>query len=305
MDVPARPGRRGPNRDLRRGPRVPPRARLVFAALRGAAASDVPAGTEAFTSRRRRDRAHDRDPIRTSLTTYARSPRGAVAGLIVLLLAYVAIRSYLARKVAAPQLMCDEFIYAGIAKSLASNGHFAFRHEPNTVSLVYPALDRACVVGDSMQTAYDLAKAINASVMTLAAIPFFFWARRLSSPLYALAATALLLVLPAFDYTAMLMTENAFFPAVVAATYAIARSLERPTIAAQLLVVGAIVVALAVRAQAAALVLVLPTAVLFNAALDRGTTSTGTWSRLTRALKEHWVASAGSPASASSTARSL
>ena len=186
----------------------------------------------------------------------------------MLLLAYVAIRSYLARKVAAPQLMCDEFIYAGIAKSLASNGHFAFRHEPNTVSL-YPALIAPAWWASSMQTAYDFAKAINASVMTLAAIPFFFWAKRLSSPLYALAATALLLLLPAFDYTAMLMTENAFFPAVVAATYAIARSLERPTVAAQLLVVGAIVVALAVRAQAAALVLVLPTAVLLNAALDR------------------------------------
>jgi hypothetical protein len=187
--------------------------------------------------------------------------------------------------------MCDEFVYAGIAKSLASSGQFAFRHEPNTVSLLYPALIAPAWWAHSMDTAYGLAKTINACVMTLAAIPFFFWARRISSPLYALVATALLLLLPAFDYTAMLMTENAFFPAVIAATYAIARSLERPTVAAQLLVVAAIVVALAVRAQAAALVLVLPSAVLLNAALDRGSESV--MSRLGGALKRQWLALGG------------
>jgi hypothetical protein len=209
----------------------------------------------------------------------------------VLVVASVALRTYLARQVAAPQLMCDEFIYAGISKSVASSGQFAFRNEPNTVSLVYPALIAPAWWAHSMDTAYGLAKAINASVMTLAAIPFFFWARRVSSPLYALVGTALLLLLSAFDYTAMLMTENAFFPAVIAATYAIARSLERPTVTAQLLVVGAIVVALAVRAQATALLLVFPSAVLLDAALDRGPDRA--WSRLGRAVQRQWVALGG------------
>jgi hypothetical protein len=186
--------------------------------------------------------------------------------------------------------MCDEFIYAGIAKSLATSGHFTFRGEPNTVSLVYPALIAPAWWAHSMDTAYGLAKTINATVMTLAAIPLFFWAKRVSSPLYALGATALLLVLPAFDYTSMLMTENAAFPAVLLATYAIARSLERPTITWQLLAVGAIVVAMGVRAQAGALVLVLPTAVLLYAALDRGPGSDGLWARLIRGVKQLWVA---------------
>jgi len=189
--------------------------------------------------------------------------------------------------------MCDEFIYAGIAKSLASSGQFAFRDEPNRVSLLYPALIAPAWWAHSMETAYGLAKAINALVMTLAAIPFFLWARRVSSPLYALVATGLLLLLPAFDYTAMLMTENAFFPAVILATYAMARSLERPTVSSQVLVVGAIVIALAVRAQAAALVLVLPSAVLLDAALARGTGSERMWSRLGRAVKQQSVALGG------------
>jgi hypothetical protein len=187
--------------------------------------------------------------------------------------------------------MCDEFIYAGIAKSVALTGHYSLRDEPNTASYVYPALIAPAWWSHSMATAYGLAKTINAVVMSLAAIPFFFWARRLSSTLYAFVATAVLLVLPAFDYTAMLMTENAFFPAFLAATYGISRSLERPTVAWQLFVVGAIAVALGVRAQAAALILVPPSAVLLYALLDRGAGSTG--SRLVRAVKEQWVALGG------------
>jgi lipopolysaccharide export LptBFGC system permease protein LptF len=53
-----------------------------------------------------------------------------------------------------------------------------------------------------METVYLLSKGINAVVMTLAAFPFFFWVRRLSTSAWALVATGLLLVLPAFTYRA-------------------------------------------------------------------------------------------------------
>jgi hypothetical protein len=220
----------------------------------------------------------------------ALSPRAGLVGLGILMLASAATRTYLGRKIAAPQLVCDEFIYAGVAKSLALHGHYLFRHEPNTISFVYPALIAPAWWANSMETAYGLAKAINASLMTLAALPFYFWARRLSSPSYALGATALFLVLPAFDYSGMLMTENAFLPAFVLATYAIARSLERPSMLRQLLAVAAILVGLGVRAQAAALVFVLPSAVLLNALLDRTHQGRSVFARLARALREHWAA---------------
>lgn len=214
--------------------------------------------------------------------------RAALLGLGALVLASALIRSVLARKLAAPQLLCDEFIYAGIAKSLALHGQFSLRHEPNGASFVYPALLAPAWRAGSMATAYDLAKTINAIVMTLAAIPFFFWARRLSSPLYALAGTCLLLLLPAFNYTGMLMTENAFLPAFLAAGFAIASSLERPTLLRQSLAVAAIILAMGIRAQAAALVLVLPTALLLEALLDRAD-GKPTIRRLAGALRKHAV----------------
>ena len=62
----------------------------------------------------------------------------------------------------------------------------------------------------------------TSSLMTAAAIPLFLWARKLVSPVCALVAVALTLLLPAFVYTGMLMTENAFLPAFVLAAFAIA-----------------------------------------------------------------------------------
>ena len=216
------------------------------------------------------------------------TPRLALLGLGLLVLASVTARTFLADKIVAPQLLCDEFIHAGIAKSLALDGHFRLRHEPYGVSLVYPALLAPAWRAPSMETVYFLAKGINALVMTVAAVPFFFWVRRLSTSAWALVATGLLLVLPAFNYTGMLMTENAFLTVFLVATFAIASSLENPTTLRQMFAVAAIAVSLGVRAQAVALVLVLPGAILLYALLDRSG-QIGPWDRMIRGLRANRV----------------
>ena len=219
---------------------------------------------------------------------WVNTPRIALLGLGLLVLASVTVRAYLANKIVAPQLLCDEFIYAGIAKSLALDGHFRLRDEPSVLSFVYPALLAPAWWAHSMERVYFLAKGINAFVMTLAAFPFFFWVRRLSSSAWALVATGLLLVLPAFNYTGMLMSENAFLPMFLVATFAIASSLENPTTLRQVLTVAAIAVSLGVRAQAVALVLVLPGAILLYALLDRSE-PIGPWDRMIRGLRANRV----------------
>jgi hypothetical protein len=198
----------------------------------------------------------------------------------------VVVRTALADRIVTPQLLCDEFIYAGIAKSLAANGHFMFRHEPNGVSFVYPALLAPAWRAGSMETTYFLAKAINSVVMTLAAVPMFFWAKRLSSPAWALVATALLLLMPGFDYTGMLMTENAFLPAFLLATFAIASSLERPTALRQLLAVASVLLAIGVRSEGAALAVVFPGAILLYGLLDQSYAGRP-WARALHAVRVH------------------
>ena len=162
------------------------------------------------------------------------------------------------------------------------------RHEPNEVSFVYPALLAPAWWAGSMETTYFLAKAINSVVMTLAAVPMFFWAKRLSSPAWALVATALLLVMPVFVYTGMLMTENAFLPAFLLATFAIASSLERPTALRQLLAVASVLLAIGVRGEGAALAVVLPSAILLYALLDRSAAGRP-WVRALHAVRIHRI----------------
>ena len=121
--------------------------------------------------------------------------------------------------------------------------------------------DRACWLEDSIGRAYELAKMINALLVTLAGVPVYLWARRLVSPAYALLALGLFLLLPAQLYAGTLMTENAFLPVFLLATFAIALALERPTLLRQALALAAIVLACAIRIQGLVLVLILLTAI--------------------------------------------
>ena len=51
------------------------------------------------------------------------------------------VRVWVNRRFQAPQLVCDEFIYGGIAKSLATTGHLRLRGEAvSGANLLYPAL---------------------------------------------------------------------------------------------------------------------------------------------------------------------
>ena len=119
-----------------------------------------------------------------------------------------------------------------------------------------------------METSYELARAINVLMMVLAAVPVYLWGRRMMSPAYAALASALVLLMPSLLYTGMLMTENAFFPAFVATAYAMALTLERPTLLRQALVLIGIAVTCVVRVQALVLVPIYAAALALKLVLD-------------------------------------
>ena len=77
-----------------------------------------------------------------------------------------------------------------------------------------PGADRARVAALHARspTAYAAAKAINAVLMSLAAIPAYFLARRLLPARLSLVVAALTVTVPSMLYTGELMTENAFYP---------------------------------------------------------------------------------------------
>jgi hypothetical protein len=204
--------------------------------------------------------------VRQSLGKYlARVPAWAwLAGIVIV---STLVRYVLGRGTVAPWIMIDELIYSELAKSLAESGRFLIRGEATAAyGIVYPALIApAWALFESVPQAYAAAKAINALVMSLAAIPAYFLARRVLAEPLALLAAALTVAVPSMVYTATLMTENAFYPLFLAAALAMVLWLERPTPLRTAIVLGASLVAYLTRQQALALLPALLTAPLLVA----------------------------------------
>jgi hypothetical protein len=176
--------------------------------------------------------------------------------LAAIVVASSIFRIALGRQVVGPWIMVDELIYSELAKSFAATGHFEIRGvASNGYGFVYPALIApAWRLFGATTTVYDVAKAINAVVMSLAAVPAYFLARRLLSPRLALVAAALTVLVPSMLYTSELMTENAFYPLFLCVILALVVTLERPTARRQVLVLVLCGVAYATRQQAVALI---------------------------------------------------
>lgn len=190
-----------------------------------------------------------------------RIPAWAVLAGIVL--ASTVFRWWYGRGMVAPFIMVDELIYSELARSLASGDGLEVRGEPYLVSLIYPLLlAPVYAVADALPDAYAAVKALNAIVMSLAAVPAYLLARRVLPAWPSLLAALLAVALPSMVYTGTVMTENVFYPAFLLVAWALVRMLERPTTAAQLLVLGLAAASVLIRVQAVTLLLAALTAPL-------------------------------------------
>ncbi len=202
------------------------------------------------------------------------------------LLLAVTARLWLAGEIETPWIFVDEIVYSDIAKSVASDGEVLVRDKPIELrSLLYPLLIAPAWLADSVGAAYAIAKALNVLLMTLAVVPTFLWGRRLVSPAWALTAAGLVLIMPSFFYTGVLMSENAFFPLFVAAMFAVAAMLERPTLGLQALALALVGLTVFARVQGLVLIGVLPLAILLFVVLGMRAPVAGE-SRTGRALAE-------------------
>ena len=176
-----------------------------------------------------------------------------LAGIV---LASFALRVVLARRMVAPWIMVDELLYSELAKSFAAGGQFLVRDVPSHgLGFVYPVLiSPAWRLFSSVPDAYVAAKTIGSLLMSTAAIPAYFLARRVVPAGLALVAAGLTVAVPSMVYTGTLMTENVFYPLFVGVALALVLVLERPTTANQLVLVALVAIAFLTRVQAVALV---------------------------------------------------
>jgi hypothetical protein len=182
-------------------------------------------------------------------------PAPAWVWLAALVVASAVVRFLLSRLVPAPWIMVDELIYSELAKSFAAGGDLLVRgeHFPR-YGPVYPILiSPAYRLFAAMPDVYAVVKAINALVMSLAALPAYFLARRVLSPGGSLLGALLAVAVPSMAYTGTLMTENAAYPLALCAVLLLVLTLERPTAARTLVLLAVCGLAFLTRAQALAL----------------------------------------------------
>jgi dolichyl-phosphate-mannose-protein mannosyltransferase len=177
------------------------------------------------------------------------------AWLAAIVVASAALRALLATRLVAPFIMVDELIWSELARGIAGAGEPLLRDQPNPgYSVVYPLLiSPAYLLFDSLPAAYAAVKTMNAVLMSLAAIPAFFVARRVVGRSYALLAAVLTVAVPSLAYTGTVMTENAFYPLFLVVILVLLVTLERPTPLWVVLLLALSGLAYATRVQAVAL----------------------------------------------------
>jgi glycosyltransferase involved in cell wall biosynthesis len=193
------------------------------------------------------------------------------AWLAALVVVSSVFRYGLSRRVVAPWIMVDELIYSELAKSFADTGHFLIRDvHHGAYGAVYPLLIApAWKLFASVPDAYAAAKTIGSVLMSLAAIPVYFLARRVIAPIPSLLAAFLALAVPSLMYTGTLMTETVFYPLFACVALALVLTLERPTIQRQLVLLALCLLAFLTRSQAIILIPAVATAPLLLKWLDR------------------------------------
>ena len=110
--------------------------------------------------------------------------------------------------------MVDELIYSELREgSRRATASRSAASPTNAYGFVYPlVIAPAYALFDSLPQAYAAVKAINAVVVSLAALPAYFLARRVLPVGLSLLAALLAVALPSLLYAGQVMTENVFYP---------------------------------------------------------------------------------------------
>jgi MFS family permease len=190
----------------------------------------------------------------------AKRPRGRPAPSLTLVVLFAAAAAYHVLNGVfhvTPAVFTDELLHAELSRSLAGGDGLTVRDEPTFFPSFLPALVQApaWLFADA-GTAYAVAKALNAVVMSAAVFPAYWLARALVRPSFALLAAAGAVAAPAMLYHAYLLSEALAYPVFLLALAVAVRELAQPSHAWGVALVGAFGLAAATRIQFLALPLV-------------------------------------------------
>jgi hypothetical protein len=196
------------------------------------------------------------------------SPWAVVAGLVVV---STGLRAWAGLTVPVPWIAPDEMIYGLIGQSLYHSGTLdILGGQTPYYTLVVPAFAGLPLSLPNLELGYGLLKVLQALAMSMTAVPVYLWGRSLvADRRWAVVAAGLTLAIPGLVYSGLVMTEVLFYPVLVLAAWATARTIEQPTFARQALLVGAVTLAVLTRLQALVLIPAVVTAIGADAVLAR------------------------------------
>ncbi|HUK98965.1 MAG TPA: glycosyltransferase family 39 protein [Gaiellaceae bacterium] len=190
------------------------------------------------------------------------------------LLALVALSTLIhwltARRFTGLWIMPDEAIYGERALDFWRHGTLSILHGDGAgYSVLYPIVAGIPLALGKLKSGYDALKLLQAFVMSLTALPVFFYGRRLMRPGYALLAAALALASPLVLYSGLIMTEVLIYPLGTLALLAIAYAVETARLRDQAIALLLIAATVLTRVQSVVLVAVLAAAVIVDSLLVR------------------------------------
>src|SRR4051794_11665750 len=197
-------------------------------------------------------------------------------------------------QIATPWIAPDEMTYGLLGRGLWEHGRLDVLGGPSPFyRLLYPALPGLPPRLFGLDTGYDALRVVQALVMCSTAVVVYLWARSLTRALWALAAAALVLALPALAYSGMLLTDVLFLPLATLATWLGVRALERPTLGRQACFLALLAACAFTRLEANVIAVAFVAAAL---ALRHGRALWPTWAVLGGGLAIWIGLHAGSPA---------
>ncbi len=148
-----------------------------------------------------------------------------------------------------PTIFTDELETAQISRAIAETGESARRGEPYVFTSIVPYLTAPVWWIQSVGTAYETLKYVQALVMALAIFPAYAIARFVVPQRWAVFAGIATIAAPALSYAPILVEEPFAYPASTLALYLIVRAVARPSLRTIGLAAAGCVLAAATRSQ--------------------------------------------------------
>jgi hypothetical protein len=152
-----------------------------------------------------------------------------------------------------PTIFSDELETTQIARAIAETGQPGRRGDPYGFTSLVPWLTAPFWWLDSVASAYEAIKSVQAFVMAAAIFPAYLLARLVVSPPWAFFAAVATIAAPALSYAPILVEEPWAYPAATLALWLTVRAIDRPGLIAVALAIGACALAVLVRSQLVAL----------------------------------------------------